>query len=67
MFDPRQCATSPIQAGVEIVSRKTYLRETRGRRVAQLEHNINDDKDVWSGFVEGTRWVGVSIPIYRSL
>ena len=29
MFDPRQCATSPIPAGVEIVSRKTYLRETR--------------------------------------
>ena len=29
MFDPRQCATSPIPVGVEIVSRKTYLRETR--------------------------------------
>ena len=51
MFDPRQCATSPIPAVVEIVSRKTYLRETRGRRVAQLEHNFNDDKDVWSGTV----------------
>ena len=47
MFDPRQCATFPIPAGVEIVSRKTYLRETRDRRVAQLEHNYNDDKDVW--------------------
>ena len=35
MFDPRQCATSPIPAGVEIVSRRTYLRETRGRRVAR--------------------------------
>ena len=34
MFDPRQRATSPIPAGVEIVARKTYLRETRGRRVA---------------------------------
>ena len=46
MFDPRLCATSPIPVGVEILSRKTYLRETRGRRVAQLEHNISDDKDV---------------------
>ena len=61
MFDPRQCATSPITAGVEIVSRKTYLRETPGRRVAQLEHNFNDDKDVWSGTVEGTKWIGVSV------
>ena len=60
MFDPRQCATSPIPAGVEIVSRKTYLRETRGRRVAQLEHNVNDDKDIWSGVVEGSNWIGVS-------
>ena len=49
MFDPRQCATSPIPAGVEIVSRRTYLRETRGRPVAQLEHNFNDDKNVESG------------------
>ena len=61
MFDPRQCATSPIPVGVEIVSRKTYLRETRGRRVAQLEHNFSDDKDVWSGTVEGTKWMGVSV------
>ena len=59
MFDPRQCATSPIPAGVEIVSRKTYLRETRGRRVAQLE--FNDDKDVWSGTVAGSKWTGVSV------
>ena len=61
MFDPRQCATSPIPVGVEIVSRKTHLRETLGRRVAQLEHNFNDDKDVWSGTVEGTKWIGVSV------
>ena len=61
MFDPRQCATSPIPVGVEIVSRKTYLRETRGRRVAQLEHNFNDVKDVWSGTVEGTTWMDVSV------
>ena len=49
MFDPRLCATSPIPVGVEILSRKTYLQETWGRRVAQPEHNINDDKDIWSG------------------
>ena len=61
MFDPRQCATSPIPVGVEIVSCNSYLRETRGRRVAQLEHNFNDDKDVWSGTVEGTKWIGVSV------
>ena len=60
MFDPRQCATSPIPAGVDIVSRKTYLRETRGRRVAHIEHNFNDDKDIWSGVVEGSKWVGDS-------
>ena len=60
MFDPRLCATSPIPVGVEILSRKTYLRETRGRRVAQLEHNINDDQDIWSGVVEGSKWIGVS-------
>ena len=61
MFDPRQCATSPIPVGVEIVSRKTYLRETRGRRDAQLKHNFNHDKDVRSGTVEGTNWIGVSV------
>ena len=53
MFDPRLCATSPIPVGVEILSRKTYLQETRGRRVAQLEHNINDDKNIWSGVIGG--------------
>ena len=53
-FDPRLCVTSPIPVGVENLSRKTYLRET------QLEHNINDDKDVWSGVVEGSKWIGVS-------
>ena len=36
------------------------LQETRGRRVAQLEHNINDDKNIWSGVVEGSKWIGVS-------
>ena len=60
MFDPPLCATSPIQVGVEILSRKTYLQETRGRRVAQLEHNISDDKNFWSGVVEGSKWIGVS-------
>ena len=48
MFDPRQCVTFPIPAGVDVV----HMRETRGRRVAQLEHNFNDDKDVWSSAVE---------------
>ena len=61
MVDPRLCATSPIPVGVEILSRKTYLRETLGRRVAQLEHNINDDKDIWSGVVEGSKCTGVSV------
>ena len=60
MFDPRLCATSPIPVGVEIFSRKTYLQETRSQRVAQLEHNINDDKNLWSGVVEGSKWIGVS-------
>ena len=60
MFDPRLCATSPIPVGVEILSRKTYLQETRSQRVAQLEHNINDDKNLWSGVVEGSKWIGVS-------
>ena len=60
MFDPRLCATSPIPVGVEILSRKTYLQETRSRRVAQLEHNISDDKNLWSGVVEGSKWTGVS-------
>ena len=46
MFDPRLCATSPIPVGVEILSRKTYLQETGGRRVAQLEHNTSDDKNI---------------------
>ena len=59
MFDPRLCATSPIPVGVEILSRNTYLRETRGHRVAQLEHNISDD-NLWSGVVEGSKWIGVS-------
>ena len=60
MFDPRLCATSPIPVGVEILSRKTYLQGTRGRRVAQLEHNISNDKNLWSGVVEGSKWIGVS-------
>ena len=36
------------------MSRKTYLQETRSRRVAQLEHNINDDQNFWP------KWIGVS-------
>ena len=61
VFDPQQCATSLIPAGVEIVSRKIHLRETRGRRVAELERNFNDNTDVWSGTVDGTKWTGVSV------
>ena len=60
MFHPPLCATSPIPVGVEILSRKTDLQEIRSRRVAQLEHNINDDKNLWSGVVEGSKWIGVS-------
>ena len=60
IFDPRLCATFPIPVGVEIQSRKTYLQEIRSRRVAQLEHQFNDDKNLWSGVVEGSRWIGVS-------
>ena len=33
---------------------------TRSPRVVQLEHNINDDKNLWSGVVEGSKWIGVS-------
>ena len=57
---PRLCATSPVPVGVDTLSRKTSLRETRGCRVAQLEHNISDDKDIWSSIVEGSKWMGVS-------
>ena len=60
MFDPRLCATSPIPVGVEILSLKTYLQETRSRRVAQLEHNISNEKNLWSDVVEGSKWIGVS-------
>ena len=59
MFDLRLCATSPTPVGVEIQSRKTYLQDIRSRRVAQLEHKFNDDKNLWSGVVEGSKWIGV--------
>ena len=45
---------------MEVLSRKTYLQQKRSRRVAQLEHNINDDKNLWLGVVEGSKWIGVS-------
>ena len=60
MFDPRLFATSPIPVGVEILSRKTYLQEIQSCRVAQLEDKFDDDKNLWSGVVEGSRWIGVS-------
>ena len=44
MFDPSQCAMSPIPAGVQILSRETFLRDTRARRLAEIEHDFNKDK-----------------------
>ena len=61
MFDPNQCATSSISDGVEILSRKTFLRETRVRRIAEIEHDFNKDKDAWSAAIEGVKWTGVSV------
>ena len=61
MFDPHQCATSPIPAGAETVSRKTFLRHDQGRSVAEIEHDFHEDRDAWSGITEGARWTGVSV------
>ena len=33
---------------------------TQDLLAAQLEHNISDDKDIWSGVVEGSKCIGVS-------
>ena len=60
MFDPRLCATSPISSWCGHFVTQDLLARNTGRRVAQLEHNISDDKDVWSGVVEGSKWIGVS-------
>ena len=62
MFDPNQCATSTIPDGVQILSRKTFLRETHvlaARR--RVEHDFNQDKDAWSADIEGVKWTGVSV------
>ena len=61
MLDPHQCATSPTPAGVETVSRKTFVRNELCRRVAEIEHDFNDDRDAWRGISEGARWTGVSV------
>ena len=64
MFDPRLYATSPIRVGVEILSRKTYLQETRSRRVAQLEHNINVEHSHYpSGDRVESSGSGVDVPM----
>ena len=60
-FDAHQCATTPIPAGVQTVSRKTFLRNEQGRRVAEVEHNFTDDRDSWSVITEGARWTWVSV------
>ena len=61
MFDPNHCATSPIPVGARIVSRKTFLKDTRARRTAEIEHDFAQDKDSWSASVEGVKWTGVSV------
>ena len=61
MFDPDQCATSTIPAGVQILSRKTFLSDTRVRRTAEIEHDFNRDKDAWSASIEGVKWTGVYV------
>ena len=53
-----------IPVGMEILSRKTYLQETGSYRVAQLEHNMRDDKKFSANVVEGSKWIGaVCIPL----
>ena len=61
MFDPSHCATSPIPDGTQIVSRKTFLKDSRERRTAEIEHVFVRDKDAWSASIEGVKWTGVSV------
>ena len=58
---PKPVATSPIADGVETLSRKTFLTDTRVRRIAEIEHDFNKDKDAWSAAIEGVKWTGVSV------
>ena len=50
----------PFQLVWKSCHARPTLQETRSRRVAQLAHNITDDKNLWSGVVEGSKWIGVS-------
>ena len=61
MFDPNQYATSPFPVGARIVSRKTFLKDTRARRSAKNEHDLVQDKDAWSASIEGVKWTAVSV------
>ena len=61
MYHPRQCATSPIPAGVKMFSHKTSLRDERGRRVAEIQHDFKEDKNAWPGTIEDVRWTGASV------
>ena len=61
MFDPSHGATSPIPDGTQIASRKTFLKDSRERRTAEIEHVFVRDKDTWSASIEGVKWTGVSM------
>ena len=50
----------PFQLVWKICHARHTCEKHGGRRVAQLEHNISDDKDIWSDVVEGSKWIGVS-------
>ena len=61
MFDPSHGAKSPIPDGTQIASRKTFLKDSRERRTAEIEHVFVRDKDAWSASLEGVKWTGVSM------
>ena len=54
MFDPSQCATSPIPDGERLVSRKTFLKDSHARRTAEIEHDFVRDMDTWTASIEVT-------------
>ena len=39
----------PIPVGARIVSRKTFLKDSRARRTAEIEHDFVQDKDDCTG------------------
>ena len=41
------------------VLRKTFLRDARARRTAEIEHDFNKDKDAWSPAAKGVKRTGV--------